>query len=398
MRSTHPTLACVIVTCGLLLVGRAEAGDPRPRLIIGYTQGRNDLPGGQFENWRTARARVVRADGSGDRPLADDLADRPDSWTQFAGWSPDGRRAIVQSLWESRENAAWERAHRTFRHTEGWLVDACLVDLATGAATNVTAIDRISDHNSGLFFLPNGGGYGFTAVIDGMSRPYVMGRDGRDKRPVARQGTGFAYGYSSSPDGTLLSYHEDYHVYVCSADGTGRRRIETGHPFNFAPVWSPDGQWLLFVSGEHYDCHPHLVRRDGTGLRKVADRGGYRGVVERLAHPDFHSESSDVPAWGRDSRSIYYTTRIADRVELMRATLDGKVERLTHSRPGVRHYHPAASPDGNWILFGSDSTGSMQLHVARADGRDPVVVTAAPPGSAAMHGHWQPNPTRPSAE
>jgi hypothetical protein len=33
------------------------------------------------------------------------------------------------------------------------------------------------------------------------------------------------------------------------------------------------------------------VTRNGTDLRKLADRGGYRGVMERLKHPDFHSES-----------------------------------------------------------------------------------------------------------
>jgi Tol biopolymer transport system component len=73
----------------------------------------------------------------------------------------------------------------------------------------------------------------------------------------------------------------------------------------------------------------------------------------------------------------------------MRATLDGTVEQLTHSPPGTRHYHPAVSPDGGWLLFGSDRTGTMQLHVARIDGSDAAVVTAAPPGWSAMHGWWQ---------
>jgi len=173
-------------------------------------------------------------------------------------------------------------------------------------------------------------------------------------------------------------------------DGSDKRRIETGHPFNFAPQWSPDGEWLMFVSGEHYSCHPHVVKKDGTGLRKLADRGGYRGVVERLTHPDFHSESSDVPVWARDSQAVYYTAKVSESIELMRVTLEGKVEQLTKSAPGVRHYHPSPSPDGRWLLFGSDSSGIMQLHVARADGTEARPVTNVPAGSCAMHGHWQP--------
>jgi len=366
----------------------SRADEPMP--LIGYTEGRNDLPDGQFANWVTHRACVVRADGTGRRVLAEDLVRTENSWTQFAGWSPDGRQAVITSIWESPENAAWERAHRTFRMTEGWLVDTCLLDLATGTVTNLTAVDRVSIHNAGLFFLPDGSGYGFTASINGISKPHMMDRDGRNKRDVSGAGEGFAYGYTASPDGTLISYHEDYQVHVSRADGSDKRRIETGYPFNFAPGWSPDGEWLLFVAGEHYDCHPHVVRKDGSGLRKLADRGGYRGVVERLKHPDFHSESSDVPVWAQDGQSVYYTAQVGKAVELMRVTLDGRVEQLTESKPGVRHYHPSPSPDGRSLLFGSDRSGIMQLYVARADGMEARPVTSAPAGSCAMHGHWQP--------
>ena len=82
------------------------------------------------------------------------MSREPDTWTQFAGWSPDGRLAIVGRGWESPENARWEEEHKQFRYTaEGWLYDMNLVDLATGAATNLTAIDRVSFHNSGPLLL-----------------------------------------------------------------------------------------------------------------------------------------------------------------------------------------------------------------------------------------------------
>lgn len=388
-RGGTPWLAAVGLF-GVLLGWAATASradEPMP--LIGYTEGRNDLPDGQFANWVTHRACVVRADGMGRRVLAEDLVRTENSWTQFAGWSPDGTKAVIITLWESPENAEWERAHRTFRMTEGWLVDTCLLDLATGAVTNITAVDRVSIHNAGLFFLPDGSGYGFTASINGIFKPHMMDRDGRNKRDVSGAGEGFAYGYTASPDGTLISYHEDYQVHVSRADGSDKRRIETGYPFNFAPGWSPDGEWLLFVAGEHYDCHPHVVRKDGSGLRKLADRGGYRGVVERLKHPDFHSASSDVPVWARDGRSVYYTAQVGKAVELMRVSLDGRVEQLTESKPGVRHYHPTPSPDGRSLLFGSDRSGIMQLYVARADGMEARPVTSVPADSCAMHGHWQ---------
>jgi TolB protein len=251
-------------------------------------------------------------------------------------------------------------------------------------------VERVSIYNTGLFFLPEGRGFGFTPLIDGISKPFVMRADGSGKRDVSGDGGGFAYGYSASPDGTKISYHENYQVYVSNSDGTCKLRIEPGQPFNFVPSWSPDGEWLLFLSGSHYDCHPHIVRKDGSDLRKLADRGGYRGVVERLQHPDFHSESSDVPVWAKDGQSVYYTAKAGENIELMRATLAGATRQLTHSRPGTRHYHPSPSPDGQWILFGSDRDGTMQLYVADADGGAPEAVTHVPENHCAMHGHWQP--------
>ncbi|MBX3442328.1 MAG: PD40 domain-containing protein [Planctomyces sp.] len=374
-----------------LLASTASAAEPRLDVWIGYTEGRNDLPQGQYANWVTNRACLVRADGTQRRVVATELVRDDGSWTQFAGWSPDGARAIVLSAWESPENAAWEREHRTFRMTEGWLMDACLLELESGRLTNVTAVDRVSIYNT-VSFTPDGARLLMTSLIDGVSRPFLMDLDGRNKRDISGGGTGFAYGVSPSPDSQHVAYHENYQLVISPADGGDRRTIETGHPFNFAPQWSPDGKWLLFVSGEHYDCHPHVVRPDGTGLRKLADRGGYRGVVERLKHPDFHSESSDLPVWSRDGRSVYDTARVGESIELMRVWLDGRVDRLTESAPGVRHYHPSPSPDGRWILFGTDRSGVMQLYLAGADGSDARPVTDVAEGSCAMHGHWQPQP------
>ena len=87
--------------------------------LIGYTEHRTDLPGGRAENVFTMRACVVRDDGAGRRELAPQLVTCANSWTQFAGWSPDGKQAILHRGWESRENAAWEEEHKTFRMANG---------------------------------------------------------------------------------------------------------------------------------------------------------------------------------------------------------------------------------------------------------------------------------------
>ena len=393
-------IGCLFLIVSLatkIIVAQGEPDVAKPKYWIGYTEHRNDLPEGQFENWRTSRALMVQADGMSRREVGKELISKENSWTQFAGWSPDGKKAIVLNSWESPENAAWERANKTFRMTEGWLVDSCLLDVESGKIQNLTEVDRVSIYNTGLFFLPDGSGFGFTPLINGISKPFTMDFDGRNKRDVSGNGNGFAYGYTASPDGKLICYHENYQVYISNRDGSEKKHVVTGNSFNFVPQWSPDGQWLMFLSGEHYDCHPHIMKRDGTGLRKVASRNGYRGVVERLKYPDFHSESSDIPVWSPDSKTIFYTAKVGDSIELHCADLQGTITQLTHSRPGTRHYHPSLSPDGKWILFGSDRSGVMQLYVGTTDVKSVWPVTSVPAGYCAMLGHWQPFPLPPKA-
>ncbi|MFM7058829.1 MAG: TolB family protein [Planctomycetota bacterium] len=393
---TTSRTAVATVTAAAAFAHQPQTPDDKPsqQPLIGYTRHRTNLPGGRQANVSTSRAMVVTANGTEHRAIAAELVNQPGAWTQFAGWSPDGQTAIVLRGWESPENALWEEHHKTFRFTpDGWLVDSFLVDPTTGRAENVTAVERVSFYNSGLFFWPdNPTQLGFTALIEGNSKPFRMDRDGRNKRDLTKDSSGFAYGFSSSPNGSRISYHENYQVYLANADGSDRIHVQTGHPFVFAPAWSPDGQWLLFVSGDHYNCHPHVVKADGTGLKKLADRNGYRGVTQFLDVPDYHDGSSDIPVWAMDSKSVFYTAQAGSNTELFRVSLDGVIERITNTPDGTTHYHPRPSPDGKWIVYGSSRQGIRNLYVMRLSDRREQALTDVPVGSAAMHAWWQPTP------
>ncbi|MBI3848915.1 MAG: PD40 domain-containing protein [Verrucomicrobia bacterium] len=371
---------------------RAATSVKRPRDLIGFTEFRTNLPGGRHANEITMRAWVVRADGTGHRLLAEQLVRKSNTWTQFAGWSPDGQQVIIGSGWESPENAAWEEEHKEFRFTpDGWLYDMFLLDWASGELTNVTAVERASFYNTGLFFWPkNPKRLGFQAIIGKDSHPFSMDLDGRHKKDLTVNSKEFAYGFNASPDGTQIVYHKSYQIYIAKADGSDAIKVETGQPFNFAPQWSPDGQRLMFVAGEHYNCHPHVVRRDGRLLHKLADRQGYRGVVTFLDVPDFHGGSSDVPIWSPDGKWIYYSAQVKDSVELMRVSLDRKIEQLTQTSTGHLNYHPKVSSDGKWLVFGSNRSGTRQLYVMNAAGGAVWPITGARPGWGSMWANWRP--------
>jgi TolB protein len=377
----------------LPLAARADKpADKRPDYAIGYTVHRTNLPGGQFANWSTMRAFLVRGDGSGTKELAKELVTKPNQYVQFAGWSPDGSQAILYQGWESDENGAWEHKHKRFRFTaEHWLHDVVLFDMENQKTTNITAVERVSFYNVGLHFWPEKQ-FSFSAMIDGQLRPFVMDRDGKNKKPQ-EAGPGYIYGVSPSPDGKRIAYHRDYRLYLAHADGSNAEPVKDKNRFHFIPLWSPTGEWLAYLSGEHYNCHPHLVRPDGTGLRKLGDRGGYRGVIQALDKGGTDlSSHSDTHTWSRDGKWLYYTAKVGEAVELMRASPGGKVEQLTRSKAGVNNYLPQVSPDSKWVAFGSTSSGSRQLYVARADGTGAYPITRLEPGWGAMHASWRPRP------
>ena len=141
----------------------------------------------------------------------------------------------------------------------------------------------------------------------------------------------------------------------------------------------------------HHQSNPYIVRRDGTGLRKLADRNGYWGSILFLDVLDYHEGSSDVPVWSTDGKSVFYTAQVGKAVELFQVTLDGKSEQLTKTPDETLHYHPEPSPDGQWLAYGSKRAGVRQLYVMRLADHSERRITNLSPGHAAMWLHWQPS-------
>ncbi|MFN0177494.1 MAG: amidohydrolase family protein [Gemmatimonadales bacterium] len=97
--------------------------------------------------------------------------------------------------------------------------------------------------------------------------------------------------HTASPDGRRLAFQAVGRIWVMDLpNGTPRRLTSTGFaPLEFAPAWSPDGQWIAFTS---------WVDSIGGHLYKVTSAGGNPEQLSRRA-----GEYAN-PAWSLDGREL----------------------------------------------------------------------------------------------
>ncbi len=68
-----------------------------------------------------------------------------------------------------------------------------------------------------------------------------------------------------SPDGKRLIFSALTHLYVMEIPGGTPKRLTTGEAREFQPTWSPDGQWIAYVTWEQGGGQIWKTRSDGQG-------------------------------------------------------------------------------------------------------------------------------------
>jgi TolB protein len=139
---------------------------------------------------------------------------------------------------------------------------------------------------------------------------------------------------------------QHFQLIVADADGANQHMIlESRFPL-MSPAWSPDGQWLAYVSFEtkHAAVYVQLVR---TGERRqVSARAGVNGA----------------PAWSPDGHKLALTlggsSGNPDIYILDLSTQD--LTRITDD-PAI-DTEPEWAPDGKSLFFTSDRAGSPQIY------------------------------------
>jgi dipeptidyl aminopeptidase/acylaminoacyl peptidase len=158
---------------------------------------------------------------------------------------------------------------------------------------------QIQPRTGGLFpsWAPNGKKIAYTGLKPGGDGIFLMNPDGTKKQDLHTKSVA-AEGAVWSPDSTKISYgaHDgdgNWAVWIMNADGSGQRQLT--HPVLVQPAgtggdsptsFSPDGQRILFSSGQHQTREIYAIDVDGGGRRRLTNswRRFTQGLAPRRPH------------------------------------------------------------------------------------------------------------------
>ena len=325
--------------------------------------------------------------------------------TTFPGYenrpqlSPDGNRIVFQ--WNGEEQDNWDiyvkelEGHGFNRLTTDPALDCCPAWSPDGRQI---AFLRASGDQKILYLAsPLGGGE--KKVTDlGSEVRFVSGLDG-GRLSWSPDGKGIAFRYRQSPE-------KPPGIWLLSPETLQKRQMthpDAGILGDFSPAFSPDGRYLAFIRGFE-TTHPaiYTIRLTGGEPKLVTAFKGPRALC-----------------WNADSREIIFTGGGGTETALWRVSMDGgEAQRIPTrgdlvSQPTVSGNRLAyangagnsdiwkldigrgtmkppskplfswssseldqrISPDGQRIAFASNSSGTREIWVCDADGKNPTKLT-----------------------
>ncbi len=147
-----------------------------------------------------------------------------------------------------------------------------------------------------------------------------------------------------------------YRLMVADSDGHDPQQIlQTTNLPVLSPAWSPNGEWLAYVSFSNATSGANIWLQDiNSGNRRTIAQ------VEGAA---------SAPAWSPDGKWLALTISVKGNTDIyVLQVASGEIRQLTR-HPAI-DTEPDWSPDGRHLVFTSDRSGRPQIYRISRSGRD----------------------------
>jgi len=211
-------------------------------------------------------------------------------------------------------------------------------------AEDATGTSQFSFSNTGSFvYAP------FTSTAAAAQRQMAF-VDLNGKVTPLRHVPNTIFGPRISPSGKEVAYRAGNAVWIADLSSEAPPRRLTQEPGE-APVWSPDGQRIVFISIYNGQEALYWRRADGSGDAEL--------LVDRARAPE---------SWSATRQEISFITLIgpagdAGDYDISSYSLKDKKATPLIAIPVSAQSGSRFSPDGNWIAYESNESGRAEIYV-----------------------------------
>jgi Tol biopolymer transport system component len=340
-------------------------------------------PGGTILFSPEAQAPILRVSASGGSPVPITKLDPAQTSHRWPFFLPDGKHflylfvdsrdpatdAVYYASIDGREKSKLIPSQSNAIYADGFLLflrggqlmaqpfdpakgtlSGEIQNLASGVMEDASTWQMdASAAGNGLLVFSNGG--------TGDQQLVWMDRNGKQIATVVKKVANLeSFKLSPQADRIALEINNGtgaHDIWVYDVAREVQTRLTFGPVANEAPIWSPDGKWIVYTAFES-NLHTKLYRKPSDGS----------GAPELLLSDDEWAIASD---WSRDGKYlVYFRGPSGNYSEIWALPLEGERKPwlvVPRSAPGSYVQEGHLSPDGHWLAYMSGESGVPEVYV-----------------------------------